>query len=126
MLPTEVSTPAPVFDRCCEPVREKRLHPDGIECVLASGRSVRVSRLLAEYIRAEDEIEFNLPVSNAVTGTEIHVLKTQTAPGSRHVYLAQIGYVTQPKTDRHQHPYVYISLPEHALGILDVHLPCAA
>jgi hypothetical protein len=126
MLPAEVNAPGPVLYRCCEPVREKRLRPDGIECVLASGRIVRVSRLLAESIRAGDEIEFNLPVSNTVTGTEIRVLKAQTASELGHVYLAQIGYVTEPKTDKHQHPYVYISIPEHALGILGIHLPCAA
>lgn len=126
MLPTAVNAPAQILERCCEPVREKRLHQDSIECVLASGRSVRVSRLLAESIRVGDEIEFNLPVGNTVTGTEIHVLKTETPSGFRHIYLAQIGYVTQRKTDRHQHHYVYISLPEHALGILGIHLPCAA
>jgi hypothetical protein len=79
-----------------------------------------------EYIQPGDEIEFNLPISNAVTGTEIHVLKAQTASELGHVYLAQIGYVTEPKTDKHQHPYVYISIPEPALGISGIHLPCAA
>jgi hypothetical protein len=126
MLQSEVNALASVLDRCCEPVREKRLRLDGIECVLASGRSVRVSRLLAEYIQVGDEIDFNLPVCNAATGTEIHVLKPQTASGFRHVYLAQLGYVTQPKTDKYQHPYIFISLPEHALGTLGIHLPCAA
>jgi hypothetical protein len=126
MLPTTVNGPAQVLERCCERVREKRLHPDGIECVLASGQSVRVSRLLTEYVRAGDEIEFSLPVSNAVTGTEIHVLKAQAAPGFRHVYLAQIGYVTQPKTDSQPGHCIYIPLPEHALSILGIYLPCAA
>ena len=67
---------------------------------LADGMTVVVARHLTAFARPGDEVEFSDSFSGE-SRTELHMVRAgRVRP--RELYQAQIGYVTQPKTDSRQ------------------------
>ena len=93
-------------------------------CVLANRTNIRVSTLLANYLAISDEIAFPIPTGNEI-GAEVYITKGITFSGPLHdIYLAPIGYVTEPKLDKRSQHFVAAQVRDMALGISSILLPC--
>src|SRR5437867_4460899 len=104
-------------------VTQKRQLSGAIEITFASGRSLRLSNFLAAYVDTGDQIKFALPCNGqAPTAPEL-LIKHGTGT---YLYQASIGYATKPKIDKFHHPYVHAEIAGGALGLIGLHLTCAA
>ena len=92
-------------------------------CVLANRAKVELPHFFAAYVTAGDEIAFPIPADQA-KGAEIYVRKRAASTTESHLYLAPIGYATQPKTDKHNRLFVSAEVQHGGLGISAVYLPC--
>lgn len=119
---TPVSSPLPV---CCVRVASVSREDSAARCVLANRSTVRLPLFLANYLAAGDQMAFPLPVGEA-GGTEILVNKAAVSASSPSLYLAAIGYVSQPKADKRGQNFVAAEVVRGGLGITTVYLPCAA
>jgi hypothetical protein len=72
--------------------------------------------LLASHTAIGDEITFAIPAGDAV-GTEIYVTKAISSHMGSSVYLAPIGYVTQPKSDKRHQSFVSARVQQGNVGI---------
>ena len=100
MIPVETSTPA---------VRSQRiaaLRPEGAAtaCLLADGGTVLVSHYLGGFLAPGDELEFSSSLSSSAA-TELRITRS-TRARPKQIYLAPIGYVTQPKLDKCQEGFL--------------------
>ncbi len=86
-------------------------------CLLSEGSPLLVSNFLAGYIAPGDEVEFPIAVDSAGARTEIYIRKTTSSLGTRDLYQAPIGYVTKPRKDKCEVPYVAAEVLEGKLGI---------
>jgi hypothetical protein len=77
----------------------------------------------AAHLTVGDEITFPIPQDQA-KGAEIYVSKRATLTTESYLYLAPIGYVTPPKTDKHNRLFVSAEVQHGGLGIHAVYLPC--
>src|SRR5271165_6106306 len=84
---------------CRERVVSVQLQEEPAACVFANQTKFLVSRFLAEFVAAGDEITFPIPAPDAV-GSEILVTKNAASGASRYIYQAPIGHVGQPKQDK--------------------------
>jgi hypothetical protein len=100
-----------------------RQHEPAI-CVLANRGQVRLPAVLALHLTAGDEIAFPVPAADA-SGAEIYVTKAAVTGATRCLYLAPIGYVSQPKADQRGQVFVSAEVLGGAFGIAAVYLPCA-
>ena len=113
---------------CSNPARCERVvsvsgHDDPPCCVLANRAKVQLPRFFVAHLKAGDEIAFPVPGGQA-QGTEIYVSKCGTSTTGNCLYLAPIGYVTQPKMDKHNCQFVSAEVQRRGLGITAVYLPC--
>jgi hypothetical protein len=108
---------------CCERVVSVSSQVDPPCCVLANRAKVQLPHVLAAHLKAGDEIAFPIPEDQA-KGAEIYVSKSATSKTEGSLYLAPIGYVTQPKTDKHKRLFVSAEVQRGSLGISAVYLPC--
>jgi hypothetical protein len=77
----------------------------------------------AAHLTAGDEIAFPIPQDQA-KGAEIFVSRRAASTTEGYLYLAPIGYVTQPRTDKHTRRFVSAEIQRGGLGISAVYLPC--
>jgi hypothetical protein len=102
-----------------------RLQPDGTEirCRFSDGSSLKLSHFLAGFIRPTDQLEFD-PTSADPT----RELRVRQASGRRpqELYFSSIGYVTQPKADKHNSYFVRAEVAGPCLGVKRIHLPSEA
>jgi hypothetical protein len=108
---------------CCERVVSVLRQDDPPCCVLANRAKVQLPHFFAAHVTAGDEIAFPIPEDQA-KGAEIYVSKRATSTTGSYLYLAPIGYVTQPKTDKHNRLFVSAKVQRGGLGISAVYLPC--
>lgn len=120
MASAACTSPIPAYCGCL--VRLIR-QPEAVSCVLASGATVLLPCLLAGHIAIGDEITFAIPAGDAV-GTEIYVTKAISSRIGNSLYLAPIGYVTQPKQDKRGQSFVSAQVQNGTLGISCVFLLC--
>ena len=120
MASTACTSPIPAY--CGHLVKLIR-QPEAVSCVLASGATVLLPCLLASHIAIGDEITFAIPAGDAI-GTEIYVSKAISSRMGNSLYLAPIGYVTQPKSDKRHQSFVSAKIQQGNLGISAVFLLC--
>jgi hypothetical protein len=108
---------------CRERVTKLQLQEEHASCVFANQTKLLLSRFLAKYVAISDEIAFPVPVGDT-TGAEILITKTSISGGSRCLYEAPIGYVSQPKQDKRNQYFVAAEVLRGSLGIGMVFLPC--
>jgi len=96
---------------------------DSVACVFPNQTKLLLSRSLAPYVAISDEITFPIPAPEAV-GPEILITKNATSALSRYIYQAPIGYVSQPKQDKRNQPFVSAEVHLGSLGIGKIFLPC--
>jgi len=91
---------------------------------LVNGTTVVVARYLTAFARPGDEVEFNGSFSGE-SRTELRIVRAgRVRP--KELYQAQIGYVTQPKTDSRQARFLRAEVVAGGLGIRWIHLPASA
>jgi hypothetical protein len=91
--------PCSAVTACRERILNVSRRQDSTHCVLANDSEVRLPLLLASHIAIGDEIVFSIPDGNAV-GAEVYLSKESISSTRGHLYLATIGYATQPQDDR--------------------------
>jgi hypothetical protein len=91
---------------------------------LGNGTTVVVARYLAAFARPGDEVEFNSSFSGE-SRTELRIVRAARVQ-PKELYQAQIGYVTQPKTDSRQARFLRAEIVAGGLGIRWIHLPASA
>lgn len=97
----------------------------GAVCVLANRTTVRLPAFLVSYLATGDEIAFPVPLGET-SGPEIFVNKAALSAISPSLYLASVGYVTQPTADKCGQNFVAAEVAGGGLGLTTVYLPCAA
>ena len=101
-------------------------HPTPIEsrrvCIPKSNKTSVVPHS-CPYVAIGDEITFPIPSPDA-TGAEIYITKNGASGTNRFLYLAPIGYASQPQQDKRNHHYVSAGVPQGGLGIGTIFLPC--
>ncbi len=117
-VPFSCSNPA-----CCDRVVSVSREDDPPCCVLANRAKVQLPHFFAAHVAAGDEIAFPIPEDQA-KGAEIYVRKRATSTTEAYLYLAPIGYVTQPKRDKLNRLFVSAEVQHGGLGISAVYLPC--
>jgi hypothetical protein len=91
--------------------------------VLANQTRLLVSRFLASYVAAGDDIAFPISTADAVR-TEILITKNGKSGPNRYLFHVPIGYVSQPKQDKRNQHFVWAEVHQGGLGIGTVFLPC--
>ena len=91
---------------------------------LAGGPAIVVARYLTAVVHPGDQVEFNDSFSGDSRSELLIVRSGHVRP--KELYLAQIGYVTQPKTDSRQALFLRAEVVAGGLGIRWIHLPASA
>lgn len=120
MTPTEAPSPALRRER----IAAVRHEAAATACLLADGGTVLVSPHLGRFLASGDELEFS-PCLTTSAATEIRTTRCNGL-GPKQVYLAPIGYVTQPRQDKRQECYLRAEIVSGTLGIKGMHLPAPA
>jgi curved DNA-binding protein CbpA len=95
------------------------------ECLFSDGTSILISNFLASFIRVGDELLFSLHPEVAGADTEIFV-RHNPEERRQDIFQGQIGYVSQPRKDRRQNPFVSAEVSGSRLGISAINLRCEA
>lgn len=95
------------------------------ECFFTDGTSILVANFLASFIHPGDELLFALDLGAREESTEIYI-RPNSEERRKDVYLAQIGYVTQPRKDRRDNLFVFAEVPSSHLDISAINLRCEA
>jgi hypothetical protein len=103
-------------------VRIHRLE-GAVACVFANQTKFLLPRLLAAYIAVGDEITFPTPTPETA-GTELYITKDPCSERKCHIYQAPLRYVSPPKHDKRNQPFVSAEVQRGALGIDTVFLRC--
>ena len=96
---------------------------EAINCILADRARVLLPLFVASHIAIGDEITFPVPGGEAV-GPEVYIAKAPSSGTRRSLYVAPMGYVTQPKLDKRDQSFVSAQVRSGSLGISSVFLPC--
>ena len=96
------------------------------ECVFTDGTSILVSNFVASFIRPGDELLFPLDHEAANAGTQIYIRKIHSEERRWDVFLAEIGYATQPREDKRNNLFVSAEVADSQLGISAINLRCEA
>jgi hypothetical protein len=118
--PAEAPTPT----LRCERITAVRHETAATACLLADGGTVLVSQYLGGFLAPGDEVEFP-PSVGPSTVTELRICRSNRSR-PKQLYLAHIGYVTQPKHDKRQESFLRAEVPDGALGTRAVNLPASA
>lgn len=94
-----------------------------VKSLFADGSSRTLSRFCAGFVHPSDVLEFD---PNAADPIRELLVAQNTSRYPKEVYVAPIGYVTQPKTDKRGEYFVLAEVPESRLGVRRVHLPSSA
>ena len=94
------------------------------ECVFRDGTCILISNFLASFIRLGDELRVPTDILAADAFTEIHARSTDPKDRRRDVFLAEIGYVSQPRKDIRDALFVTSEILSPHLGISAIHLRC--
>jgi hypothetical protein len=111
---------------CRRLVQGTRPKGDKTECVFVDGTSILLSKFLASFIDAGDELRFPLEVEMATAGTELHVSKRKQKTSREDILQAQIAYVTQPRKGKRNDLFVSAEVLHSCLGITAIYLRCEA
>ena len=117
MTPVEASAPALRSQRITAISQEAA----ATACLLADGGTVLMSHYLGRFLAPGDDIEFSPSLSSA-KATELLITRSNRFR-PKQLYLAPIGYVTQPKLDKRQEGYLRAEVLSSGLGIRGLHLP---
>ena len=120
MSPAESPTPALRRER----ITAVRHEAAATACLLADGGTVLVSPYLGRFLAPGDDVEFS-PCFTASAATEIRATRSNGLR-PKQIYLAPIGYVTQPRQDKRQECFLRAEIVRGALGIRGMHLPAPA
>jgi len=103
-----------------------RTNPKGAktECLFADGTPILLSNFLASFVRAGDELLFQLD-PGVGAGTEIYI-RHDPEERRQDILQAEIGYVSQPCKDRRDNLFVSAEVPGSRLGFSAIHLRCEA
>lgn len=119
-----IAAETPAINLRCERVTAVRHEAAATACLLADGGTVLVSPYFGRFLAPGDEIEFS-PGLTASAATEIRVNHPH-GRRPKQIYLAPIGYVTQPKEDRRQECFLRAEVVGSALGVRRIHLSASA
>jgi hypothetical protein len=119
------SLPCGAVTVCRERILNVSRRQDSTHCALANHSEVRLPLLLASHIAIGDEIAFSIPDGNAV-GAEVYLSKESISSTGGHLYLATIGYATQPQEDKLNQSFLSVQVQRGTLGISWIFLPCKA
>ena len=114
---------SPLIPVCRERVVNLQRDEGPPVCVFANQTKLLLPRFLAANVAIGDEITFPIP-SAAAAGAEIYITKNTSAGKNRFLYQARIGYVSQPKQDKRNQPFVSAEVHRGSLGIGMIFLPC--
>ena len=124
MQPTAVArqVPPPTSVVCRRVVR---LQADGpnIKCLFSDGTSQILPRFVGGFIKPADQVEFDAAATDLAK--EFRVIQAPERRRSE-LYIASIGYVTQPKADKRNDYFVRAEVGGSRLGIRRIHLPANA
>jgi hypothetical protein len=120
VIPAEAPTPA----LRCERITAVRQEAEATACLLADGGTVLVSHYVGGFLAPGDEVEFS-PSVGPSTMTELRIFRPNRSR-PKHLYLAPIGYVTQPKHDKRQECFLRAEVVGGSLGTRAINLPAAA
>ena len=95
---TPAQMPAPEMRR--QRITALRPEAAATACLLADGGTVLVSPYLAGFLAPGDELEFSPSLATSAA-SEIRISRSSHVR-PKQLYLAPIGYVTQPKQDKEQ------------------------
>ena len=114
---------SPSIPLCRERVVSIQRQSEPAACVFPNQTKLLLSSILAPHVAIGDEVTFPIPEPDAV-GPEILVFKNAAFGSSRYIYQAPIGYVSHPKQDKRNQPFVSAEVPQGGLGIGTIFLPC--
>lgn len=120
MTPAQMPPP----EARCQRITALRPEAAATACLLADGGTVLVSRYLAGFLAPGDELEFS-PSLTTSTASEIRISRSSPVR-PKQLYLAPIGYVSQPKQDKRQEVFLRAEVVGGGLGIRGLHLPAGA
>ncbi len=120
MIPGEAPTAALRSQR----ITGLRREAAATACLLADGGTVWVSNYLGGFLTPGDELEYSPSLSSSAA-TELCITRS-TRARPQQIYLAPIGYVTQPKLDKRQEGFLCAEVVGGELGVRGVHLPSYA
>ena len=120
---SSISAPASSIPICCERVVSVQRQESPGSCVFANQTRLLVSRFLAPYVAAGDDIAFPISASDAVRA-EILITKNGKSGPGRYLYHVPIGYVSQPKQDKRNQHFVSGEVRQGGLVIGTVFLLC--
>jgi hypothetical protein len=120
MAPASFNPSIPV---CRERVVSVQRQDDPAACVFANQTKLLLPRFLAKSVAVGDEVAFPIPTPDAV-GPEILVTKNAASGPNRYLYHVPVGYVSQPKQDKRNQPFVSAEVQRGSLGIGKIFLPC--
>src|SRR6266404_3378564 len=108
---------------CRERIRNVSCRQDGVYCVLTNRIEIRWPLVLASHVAIGDEIVFSIPDGNAL-GSEVYLSKRSISGTPDRLYLATIGYATQPQKDKRSRSFLSVQVQQGSLGISWIFLPC--
>jgi hypothetical protein len=120
VIPAEARTPA----LRCARITAVRQEAETTACLLADSGRVLVSHYVGGFLAPGDEVEFS-PSVGPSTMTELCISRPNRSR-PKHLYLAPIGYVTQPKHDKRQECFLRAEVVGGSLGTRAINLPAAA
>jgi hypothetical protein len=115
---------APTPPACRRSITSLRPEGAATACLLAGAGTVLVSRYLGGFLTPGDELEFSSSLSASAAAEILITRSSRVHP--KELYLAPIGYVTQPKLDKRQEAFLRAEVVGGGLGIRAVHLPARA
>jgi hypothetical protein len=99
----------------------RRLRPEGdLVCCSTGEADLLLPRVPANYVRPGDRISIGSPTSPV---REFLAFQNANLQKTGKVYFCRIGYVTQPKTDKHDRHFVRAEVLDSTLGIRSLHIP---
>ncbi len=119
---TPVEAPAPALR--CQRITALRPEAAATACLLADGGTVLVSQYVAGFMAPGDELESSASLTSSAA-TELRITRANRGR-PKQLYLAPIGYVTQPRLDKRQESFLRAEVVGGGLGIRGVHLPTSA
>jgi len=120
---SSISASASSVPICSERVVSVQRQESPGSCLFSNQTRLLVSRFLASYVAAGDDIAFPVSTAGAVR-TEILITKNGKSGPGRYLYHVPIGYVSQPKQDKRNQHFVSAEVHQGGLGIGMVFLPC--
>jgi hypothetical protein len=118
------SQPSAAVDVCKRQVTRVEANSTKAKCSFTDGTSILISRILASFLKAGDEVQFPVGSEGIAPSSQIYV-GTAAKPNVRaDIFETAIGYATRPRKDRRGQHFVSIQVANPLLGICCIHLRC--